>query len=439
MSSSSVAKTMAKTKTKVVSTAGSATRVVGGGGRGVIARGVGRGVARRLHRVRTRASVKTRTTDAEAAAMDASLTRKTPLEIMDAALTTYGDGLAIAFSGAEDVAVIQYAHLTGKPYRVFSLDTGRLNPETYELFDAVEKHFKIKIEYCFPEADAVKELVNAKGMFSFYEDGHKECCGVRKVKPLRAKLKTLTAWVTGQRKDQSPGTRNAVPACQIDPVFEGAEGGAGSLVKFNPLTDATSQEVWDFLRVMGTPVNSLHERGYVSIGCAPCTRPVLPGQQEREGRWWWEDASDKECGLHSGNLTAEEKAKQDNREATEAEIFENKHVHVLSHDDIAALKDENVHSETTICVLYAPWCKFCQRMVGGFEQAAERLTPKGIRFAKFRADRDEKEWAKENLSLNSFPTVLLFPKGRSGYVKLGSERRDADSLQIFIESILGKL
>ena len=363
----------------------------------------------------------------------------TPLEIMDKALETYGDGLAIAFSGAEDVAVIQYAALTGRPYRVFSLDTGRLNPETYELFDKVEKHFGIKIEYCFPESEAVKALVNEKGMFSFYEDGHKECCGVRKVQPLRAKLATLTAWVTGQRKDQSPGTRNAVPVCQVDPVFEGASGGAGSLVKFNPLTDATSQEVWDFLRVMGTPVNELHERGYVSIGCAPCTRPVLPGQQEREGRWWWEDATAKECGLHSGNLTADEKAKQEDREATEEDIFEHSAVHVLSHDDIAALKDEKTHSETTLAVLYAPWCPHCQRMVGGFEAAAERLTPKGVKFAKFRADRDEKEWAKENLSLKSFPTLLLFPKGRSGYVKLGSERRDPDSLQIFIESILGKL
>ena len=190
---------------------------------------------------------------------------------------------------------------------------------------------------------------------------------------------------------------------------------------------------------MGTPVNELHERGYVSIGCAPCTRAVLPGQQEREGRWWWEDATAKECGLHSGNLTADEKAKQDDREATEEDIFEHNAVHVLSHDDIDALKDEKTHSETTLAVLYAPWCPHCQRMVGGFEAAAERLTPKGVKFAKFRADRDEKEWAKENLSLNSFPTLLLFPKGRSGYVKLGSERRDPDSLQIFIESILGKL
>ena len=207
-------------------------------------------------------------------------------QIMDKALGLFGDGLAIAFSGAEDVALIQYAKLTGRPFRVFSLDTGRLNPETYQLFDDVEKHFDIKIEFTFPDEDAVTKLVNEKGMFSFYEDGHKECCGVRKVQPLRAKLATLTAWVTGQRKDQSPGTRNAVPVCQVDPVFEGASGGAGSLVKFNPLTDATSQEVWDFLRVMGTPVNELHERGYVSIGCAPCTRAVLPGQQEREGRWW---------------------------------------------------------------------------------------------------------------------------------------------------------
>ena len=363
----------------------------------------------------------------------------TPLEIMDLALATHGDRVAIAFSGAEDVALIQYAALTGRAYRVFSLDTGRLNPETYELFDKVEKHFGIKIEYCFPDAEEVKALVNAKGMFSFYEDGHKECCGVRKVKPLRAKLATLDAWVTGQRKDQSPGTRNAVPAREVDPVFEGANKGKGSLIKYNPLTNATSQEVWDFLRVMGTPVNALHERGYVSIGCAPCTRAVLPGQQEREGRWWWEDAASKECGLHSGNLTAEQKKKQDDREATEEDIFEHALVRSLTHDDIAALKDEKTHAETTLAVLYAPWCPFCQRMVSGFEAAAERLTPKGVKFAKFRADRDEKEWAKENLSMKSFPTILLFPKGRSGYVKLGSERRDADSLQIFIESVVGKL
>ena len=233
-------------------------------------------------------------------ALDAELQDQTVIEILDRALEIFGDELAIAFSGAEDVALIQYASLTGRPFRVFSLDTGRLNPETYQLFDEVEKHFNIKIEFTFPDEKAVTDLVNEKGMFSFFEDGHKECCGVRKVQPLRRKLKTLKAWVTGQRKDQSPGTRMAVPAAQVDPVFEGVDGGPGSLIKFNPLTNATSQEVWDFLRVMGTPVNKLHEMGYVSIGCAPCTRAVLPGQQEREGRWWWEDSAMKECGLHSG-------------------------------------------------------------------------------------------------------------------------------------------
>ena len=113
----------------------------------------------------------------------------------------------------------------------------------------------------------------------------------------------------------------AVPAVQIDPVFEGLEGGPGSLVKFNPLTNATSQQVWDFLRVMGTPVNKLHEMGYVSIGCAPCTRAVLPGQQEREGRWWWEDSAMKECGLHSGNMTADEKAKHREDQMLDIHLF----------------------------------------------------------------------------------------------------------------------
>eukprot|EP00889_Picochlorum_renovo_P001188 jgi/Picre1/28218/NNA_003624.t1 len=139
-----------------------------------------------------------------------SLDSKSPLEIMDHALSTFEGDVAIAFSGAEDVALIEYAHLTGKQYRVFSLDTGRLNPETYRLFDAVEKHYGIRIEYTFPEAEEVVDLVRSKGMFSFYEDGHQECCRVRKVRPLRKQLKGLKAWITGQRKDQSPGTRQGV-------------------------------------------------------------------------------------------------------------------------------------------------------------------------------------------------------------------------------------
>lgn len=111
------------------------------------------------------------------------------------------------------------------------------------------------------------------------------------VKPLRRQLKTLKAWITGQRKDQSPGTRMAVPVVEVDPVFEGEAGGPGSLIKFNPLSNMTSAETWNFLRVMGVPTNKLHACGYISIGCEPCTRPVLPNQHEREGRWWWEDST----------------------------------------------------------------------------------------------------------------------------------------------------
>jgi adenylyl-sulfate reductase (glutathione) len=190
---------------------------------------------------------------------------------------------------------------------------------------------------------------------------------------------------------------------------------------------------------MGTPVNKLHEMGYVSIGCAPCTRAVLPGQQEREGRWWWEDSAMKECGLHSGNMTADEQAKQDAREATDEDIFVDGSVTKVERDAMETLIGATTHAKTTLAVLYAPWCPFCQAMVGGFEEAASGFADKNVDVVKFRADGDEKEWAKENLSLSSFPTILLFPEGRSGYVKLGSERRDADSLNIFVESIVGKL
>ena len=137
--------------------------------------------------------------------------------------------------------------------------------------------------------------------------------------------------------------------------------------------------------------------------------------------------------------TAEEKAKQDDREATEEDIFEHDSIRNLSRDDIAALKDEKTHGETTLAVLYAPWCPFCQAMEGGYESAAAALGAKGVDVVKFRADGDEKEWSKECLSLASFPTVLLFPEGRAGYVKLGSERRDPESLNIFVESVVGKL
>ena len=224
--------------------------------------------------------------------------------ILAQALDAFGDQAAISFSGAEDVVLVEYAAQWsqargGKPFRVFSLDTGRLHPETYRLFQAVEERYRLRIEYCFPEAGEVQALVRAKGQFSFYVDGHKECCDIRKVNPLRRQLGGLRAWITGQRRDQSP-TRGNVPVVQVDPAFRGT--GGGDLIKWNPLANTTSEEVWLAIRSLGLPYNALHERGFVSIGCEPCTKPILPSQHEREGRWWWEEATKKECGLHKGNL-----------------------------------------------------------------------------------------------------------------------------------------
>lgn len=222
-----------------------------------------------------------------------------PAEAIARVLGDYGQDCAIAFSGAEDVLLIEYAAQSGRPFRVFCLDTGRLHPETYRFITQVEDRYRLRIEVLFPEAAAVERLVRAKGLFSFYQDGHGECCGIRKVEPLRRHLGGLRAWITGQRRDQG-ATRTLVPRVQIDPAFRGQDG--GELVKVNPLADTSREDVWLAIRALEVPFNELHRRGFASIGCEPCTRAVLPGQHEREGRWWWEDAAHKECGLHQGNL-----------------------------------------------------------------------------------------------------------------------------------------
>lgn len=230
--------------------------------------------------------------------LDAELQKQSPQKILQYAMEQY-ENLALSFSGAEDVVLVHMAQQINPDVQVFSLDTGRLHPETYRFIERVRNHYKVKIDILSPDAEAVRQLVTEKGLFSFYEDTHQECCGIRKTQPLRKKLAQLDAWVTGQRKDQSPGTRAGIPVIQDDKVF--ARPG-GRLVKFNPLANWSSQQVWDYIRAMEVPYNELHDRGYVSIGCEPCTRPVGPGQHEREGRWWWEDATKKECGLHAQNV-----------------------------------------------------------------------------------------------------------------------------------------
>lgn len=230
--------------------------------------------------------------------IDTELQAQTPQEILAFALESYGQ-IAISFSGAEDVVLIDMATRIRSDVGVFCLDTGRLHAQTYRYIEHVRQHYGIAIDVLFPDSVAVQELVSKKGLFSFYEDNHQECCSIRKIGPLRKKLLTLDAWVTGQRKDQSPGTRSNIPVIQDDKVF--ARPG-DTLAKFNPLANWTQEQVWRYIRDNNVPYNPLHDQGYISIGCEPCTRPVGPGQHEREGRWWWEEATKKECGLHAGNV-----------------------------------------------------------------------------------------------------------------------------------------
>jgi phosphoadenosine phosphosulfate reductase len=234
----------------------------------------------------------------ELASTAASYATREPQDIVALALREYSPDLGIAFSGAEDVVLIDMAVKAGVPFKVFSLDTGRLHPETYRFIEKVRTHYGIAIETVFPQPDAVQALVREKGLFSFYVDGHKECCSIRKVEPLMRALAPLRAWMTGQRKDQSPGTRADVPVIQLDRTFGTPD---RPLVKFNPLSFWSSKQVWAYIRDHELPYNELHERGYISIGCEPCTRPTNPGQHERAGRWWWEEETKKECGLHIGN------------------------------------------------------------------------------------------------------------------------------------------
>lgn len=220
-----------------------------------------------------------------------------PQDILADALTSH-PRIALSFSGAEDVVLIDMACRMTDNLQVFSLDTGRLHAQTYQFIDQVRDHYGLQIDLLSPDATALAALVKNKGLFSFYEDGHGECCSVRKIAPLRRHLEHLDAWITGQRRDQSP-TRADVPQQQTDTAFSTP---GHRITKYNPLAEWSSAQVWDYIRREGVPFNSLHEQGFISIGCEPCTRPVGPNQHERAGRWWWEADTQRECGLHADNL-----------------------------------------------------------------------------------------------------------------------------------------
>ena len=232
------------------------------------------------------------TTDLQAVIEAGTLDSKSAQEIVAWAVKEFGSGLGLASSfGAEDVILIDMLVKADPKARIFTLDTGRLNQETYDVMDKIKEKYNCAIETYFPEASRVEGMVREKGFNLFYEsiDNRKLCCNIRKVEPLNRALKGLKAWMTGLRREQVV-TRAAVKK------VEGDEG--HHMYKINPLADWTWEEVWTYIRANKVPYNALHDQGYPSIGCEPCTRAVKPGEDFRAGRWWWERPEEKECGLH---------------------------------------------------------------------------------------------------------------------------------------------
>jgi len=225
---------------------------------------------------------------------------RTAVEDLDAsavlavALESLGsDRLALSASfGPEDIVLLDLmARLTSQP-RVFTLDTGRLPDETYSLMEAVRDRWSVEIETYAPDTAGVEAMVRVKGPNLFYNslEHRLECCHVRKVAPMRRALATVDGWVTGLRRDQI-ATRAATAKIALDVDH-------GGIWKVAPLADWTEARVWAYIRAHELPYNALHDQGYPSIGCAPCTRPIAPGEDPRAGRWWWEQAGHRECGLH---------------------------------------------------------------------------------------------------------------------------------------------
>lgn len=207
--------------------------------------------------------------------------------------------LACSFQAEDSVLIDMMHRLRGTDIRVFTLDTGRLNQETYDCMDAIRERYGINIEVYFPDAVKVQDMVREHGLNLFYHsiEQRRLCCAVRKVEPLKRALKDLSAWITGLRRAQA-ATRSAMRKIELDNDH-------GGIIKVNPLADWSHDDVWRYVREHNVPVNWLHHQGYPSIGCSPCTRAVKPGEDIRAGRWWWENADTKECGLH---LSPEEKS-----------------------------------------------------------------------------------------------------------------------------------
>jgi phosphoadenosine phosphosulfate reductase len=211
----------------------------------------------------------------------------------------FGPATLASSLGAEDMVLTDLVAKHAPGISIFSLDTGRLNPETYDLLAKVQETYgdRVELRVFYPDAQAIQQYVETNGINAFYNsvDLRKGCCGIRKVEPLKRALAGHKAWITGMRRQQAV-TRQDMP-------FEEHDADHG-LMKFNPLADWTEKEVWQYLRDNHVPYNALHDQHYPSIGCAPCTRAIAMGEDIRAGRWWWEDEAGKECGLHVKGASA---------------------------------------------------------------------------------------------------------------------------------------
>lgn len=224
--------------------------------------------------------------------LNAELENKTPQEVLTSCTNHFGQSIALSSSlGLEDQVLTDMLVKISPKTTIFTLDTGRLFPETYDLIDRTCSKYKIKIKVYFPNKEDVEEMVNEKGINLFYHsvENRKECCRIRKLVPLKRAFEGLDAWICGLRRDQSV-TRKDMQTVEWD------EG--NGLIKINPLINWSEQDAWDYVNQHSVPVNPLHKKGFPSIGCLPCTRAIEPGEDIRAGRWWWENPETKECGLH---------------------------------------------------------------------------------------------------------------------------------------------
>lgn len=215
-------------------------------------------------------------------------------------LKEYKGKVALSSSmGAEDQVLTDMVTNIDPETRIFTLDTGRIFPETYDLIDKTNKKYGISIDVMFPDYKAVQQMVKEKGINLFYEsvENRKLCCHIRKIEPLKRAFEGLDVWICGLRREQSV-TRYNTKMVEWDD--------ANSMIKVNPLIDWKEKDVWDYIKTNDVPYNELHDKGFPSIGCQPCTRAIKPGEDVRAGRWWWEEPEQKECGLHNRPAKKEE-------------------------------------------------------------------------------------------------------------------------------------